>query len=268
MGLLIAVVPVLAAQEAAEPSQAKHGVRFVVCTTWSGGLPTPLYAKVGKEYQQVQISKVMPSQRIAPEGGVIKFYSSIPATKKGGKAAKAEPVLTISIPSEHLGSSAKSLCVLEPRKDNDTEPHTHFLKESDFKLGGVHVVNLTHNTLEMVTDPAGKFDDKAAESKVKRAKIGGRVRGHNISPKDGNVWSYVSQGKVERLPFVLQALPAIGRGEPTRICAATLRTITGAAQISIVANHPTQKGTYTLLSVQFNDDTPQAKAADAPKNER
>lgn len=258
----MAVVPHTQAQSTKETTDSdnkfpKNGIRFVVCTTADVQLPSPLYVKVGKDYLPITISARMPSPRIAPEGGFVKFYDTQPTIKAGNKPPKEEPVLTVEVPEAHLGNNAKSVCIVQPTKANDQKPRTYFLKESDFKKGGVYLINFTGSTLEIITDPTGKF-----EGKEKRNKIAPKVKGYNISKSDPNIWAYVGKSAAgDKVNFVLQALPPSGRGEPSRIRASVFMTNKDVSQISIVTTHPTLKNSYRLLSVQFADDEDRAKAA-------
>lgn len=273
MGLLVAISPMLWAQTAtdndeAETKQPKYGIRFVVCTSTEGTLPSPLYTKVDKEYKEITITSRMASQRVTPVGGVVHFYDSMPPTDEKGhitKAAKLTPVMSISIPEPHRAHNAKSICILQPRKKKDTEPDTCFLKETDFKLGGIHIINFTNTPLEMIIDPTGQFD--LTKNTVQRAKIGPYIKTQTISKSDSNVWSYTNgkQAKDEdNISFVLQALPPTGRGAARRIRASVMNTSEKSSQISIVVPHPTVKNSYSLLSIQYGDDgmaKPKAKAA-------
>lgn len=260
LGLLMAAAPALMAQQTDDDSSTetktpKFGVRFVVCTTGSEQLPSPLYVKVGKDYRPTTISKMMPCPRITPEpGGVIRFYDRLP---EKSKKEKIEPLFTVNVPEGHRGSTARSICILQPRKDK--EPLTFFIKESEFKRGGVHIVNFTDYTLEIITDPTGKF-----EGKEKREKIAPRVKTQNISSSDPNTWSYYGKGKAdEKASYVLQTAPRAGSTEGKRIRAGVLMTSSGVSQVSIVVNHPKLKNTCSLLSVQFSDEEAQAAARKA-----
>ena len=268
LGLLVAACPVLTAQiddterTTNEIDLPKTGIRFVICTTGSGQIPSPLYAKIGKEYYPVNISKMMPTPRITPEKGVIKFYDKMP--EKGNKAEKLEPVLTINVPERHLSPTTKSLCILQPRKKDDTEPLSFFLKESEFKRGSVHIINFTNNTLEMITDPSGKF-----EGNEKHEKIAPRVKTRDISPSDANTWSISmknpkaqrvdSKGQKidyneEKVSYILRTMPTPANPEGRRIRASVLLLASDMSQVSIVVDHPRLKDTCSLLSVQFADD--------------
>lgn len=253
LGLLLAAAPALYAQAAADDAKSdeykapKHGIRFVVCTTGGGGLPSPLYVKEGKGYRPITISKMMPCPRIAPEKGVIHFYDSIP--EKGGKN-KPVPVMSISVPEAHSGASAKSICILQPRKENDSEPLAFFIKEGDFRRGGVHIINFTNHTLEMIVDPTEQFNGKE-----KRMTIMPRVKTRDISSGDANTWSIYGQGRKEqRMSYILQIKPKPGSTEGKRIRAGVLLTSPGVSQVSIVADHPKLKGACSLLSVQYSDE--------------
>lgn len=267
MGLLLALTPVTWAQGSASHETVvskfpKQGVRFVICDNGSFQLPTPLYVKVGKEYLPIEISRRMPSPRLAPESGKqIKFYDTMPTSTKNGKADKIEPVLTITIPDGY--ASGKSVCIVQPAKKDDGDVRTIFLKESEFKLGGVYIVNFTNSELEMITDPTGKFDEKSRITD----RIKPREKTQNLSVNAPNVWRYhgkvvktvVYQGKKidrgEAVPFILQARSTTPGKEPVRIKASTFLTNENMSQINVVVNHSRLKNAYELLSVQFSDES-------------
>lgn len=269
LGLLMAVVTHTQAQSSkdnidAESKFPKNGIRFVVCTASNVQLPSPLYVKVGKDYLPITISSRMPSPRIAPEGGVVRFYDAPPAVKTGNKPPKEQPVLTVEVPEAHQNSSAKSICIVQPSKANDNSPRTYFIKESDFRKGGVYIINFTNSTLEIITDPTGKF-----EGKEKHTKIAPKINTKNISSKDQNTWVYEGKSASgDKVNYVLQALPVSGRGEPKRIRASVFLTSKDVSQISIVTNHPTLKDQYRLLSVQFADEEDRAKAIRAEQQQQ
>lgn len=260
MSLLLVAAHGLMAQEVEngreESKLPTHGIRFVICSSTNEQLPSPLYAKMGKEYMPITISGRMPSPRVTPEGGYIKFYATMPAETKGNKAPKEEPVLTVAVPDEYKGSGVKCVCIVEPTKKNDPNPKTYFLNEAEFKRGAVHLINFTEQTLEIVTDPTGSFEPKT----LKKEKIAPRVKTTNISKYDKNVWSYAGADN-KNVSFVLQALPASGRGEPVRIRASVFKTSADISQISIVVKHPKIKNAFSLLSVQYSDDEERAKTA-------
>ena len=266
LGLLVAITPALKAQDATDNSTSeskipKYGIRFVVCNSGREQLPSPLYAKMGKDYYPITISKMMPSPRVTPEGGVVKFYDKAPVK---GEKNKPEPILTVTIPEAYLGNTAKSLCILQPRKENDTSPQAFFIKESEFKCGGVYVINFTNYKLEMITDPTGQFNGKE-----KHEFINPRVKTQSISRADANIWSYIGKSKDgDRLNYLLQVAPTASQPEGKRIRAGVMLTANNTSQISIIVNHPKLKNTCSLLSVQFIDDdkltAPPAKSAKKP----
>lgn len=219
------------------------GVRFVICSPTNEALPAPLYAKVNGTYVPIQITSRMPSPRLSPDNGVIKLYDSIPDAKK---EADTVPYLSIDIPR---GQRTKSICVVQPNKDGG-KPKTYFFKENDFAKGGVYVVNLSSSALEMTTDETGKFSGD--EKKTTINPYSGE--GKEISAEEPYVWAYGPKKQKTRLPFALYSKPTAGKMTARRIVASSIYTLPSVAQVSFVVNHPTLKGSYRLLSIQYIDE--------------
>lgn len=272
LGLLLAVCPVLHAQSAARDTGSgkdiedspRYGVRFVVCTAGAGQLPSPLYVKWGKNYAPITISKMMPSFRVQPERGVVKFYDRVPEkNNKNAKEEKVEPVLTVQVPEQFATPTAKSICILQPRKANDSDPLALFLKESEFKSGGIYIINFTAKPLEMLIDPTGQFDGKE-----RKEKIAPRVNTRTISANDANAWSFRSRSsKPEGMSYILRSAPTAAMPEGRRIRAGVMLTAPSVSQVSIVVDHPRLKDTCSLLSVQFGDDEAIINVARAQQEE-
>lgn len=220
-----------------------RGVRFVICSATGETLPTPLYAKVDKEYLPIHISSRMPSPRLQPEKDVINLYETAPSTDPK-KAKETKPYLSIPIPKNHRN---KSICVVQPVKDAPTKPKTFFLKESEFSLGGVYVVNLSASTLEMITYPSGSTSGEEVVTK-----IAPYDNAKDISRDAPYVWSY--KGKKARVPFVLKALLPGGKNETRRIKASAFHAVAPSAQVSFVMDHPTLKSAYRLISLQYGNE--------------
>lgn len=255
--LLLVAAPMLLAKgpndtEEKESPFPKTGLRFVICSSGNVELPSPLYVKVGKDYQPVTISRRMPSPRVTTEGGMVKFYAENPAQAGAvGKQVKIEPVLTINVPDAYCVPTLKALCLLQISSNSSEPPTTYFLKETDFKIGGVHVINLTPNKLEIITDPSGNFD--GAE---KRAFIEPAENTKNISGKAPYVWSYDGKGKADhqRVNFVLQAMPSEKRKEPLRIRSSVFMVSKDLSQINVVMQDPNRNNVYMLQSVQYGSN--------------
>lgn len=246
--LILALFPALNAQEkafeAGENKFPSRGVRFVICSSTNERLPSPMYAKVGKEYLPVHISARMPSPRVTPEGGVVKFYETKPQNPK-----TAVPDLTIEVPKEH---SSKSLCIIQPLGSGN-KPRTYFLKESEFARNGVYIINFSPTTLRMRTSTTGDFE----EADTVTDKIAPYRKSTSIAKDDPNTWSYMGKskkGRGETVSFVLDTMPATPTGTSYRIRASKFITNKMLSQISIVVPHPNRPNTFDLISVQFNDD--------------
>lgn len=252
--LLLAVAPVMNVQgaeslkEEASPFP-KNGVRFVICSSGDMQLPSPMYVKVGKDYLPVIVSRRMPSPRLAPEGGVVKFYKDKPETVKDAKEPKEAPVLTIAVPQAYCGPTTKALCMVQPVGKGD-QMRTYFMKESDFKLGGVHVINLTSKKLEIIYDETGNFDGQEKRVSIQPKQSSANVQ--DITSKDRNVWQY--SAKAPRVNFVLQAAPETRGAEPTRIRSSVFMPNADLSQISIVVESTKRKNVFELHSVQFSKD--------------
>lgn len=240
-----------------------HGVRFVICSPTNESLPAPLYVKVSKQYVPVHISPRMPTPRIAPEKGMVHFYEKKPDAKSkstGGSERRSaghkeavQPYLSIEVPAN---LNNKSICVVQPKKDGG-DPTISFISESDFTKGGVYVVNLTSTPLEMITSATGAF---AGEEK--KARIAPGKPQLLISRNDANVWGYQGSKKnKDRVPFALRTIPSGPKAESRRISASVLQTLPTMTQVSFVVNHPTLKGSFKLISIQFSDDSVVKNAA-------
>ena len=225
----------------------KNGVRFVICSATDQQVPSPLYVRVGNEYEKVIITSRMPTPRIAPEGGVVRFYENPPAPKAAHGKENEEPYISIAVPKN---VSHKSICIVQPSKKGDTNPQTFFLSETEFKKGGVHVINFTSKPLNMIVDPTGEFSGQE-----KKETIAPRIKDKNtLSITDANVWTYSGKHKeAENVDFILQAAPSARGGEGVRIRAGVFMTIPDVTQINFVVKHPTLPNAYRLLSVQCSD---------------
>lgn len=224
-----------------------RGVRFVICSPTGERLPTPLYAKVGNDYLPVTISPRMPSPRLAPTGAgneaSVKFYESIPDAKELSER-KVVPYLEIKIPKNHRN---KSICVVQPKKSGE-QPITHFINEASFEKGSSYVINFSQTPLEMITSTSGKFSGEE-----KKAKIDVYTPSSTISKKSPFVWGHESKKENEKVYFVLLAQPK-GGTEPLRIKSSVFMTSPISTQMSFIVEHPTIKGSFRLMSIQYNDD--------------
>ena len=252
--MAMAMLPALHAQDdetggsTTEKSKfPKNGVRFVICSPTDQHVPSPLYVRVGREYLPVVITSRTPTPRLKPDGGVIKFYEKPPVKKDSNDKTEEQPYITVTIPKD---SGHKCICIVQPSQKGDTTPKTYFLPESDFKKGGIHVINFTSTPLRMVVDPTGEFDGKE-----KKFNISPRPKdaGSKLSTSDSNVWSYMGKGMSENVSFILQTSPTAQNSEGTRIRAGVFMTMNDASQISIVVKHPTLPHAFRMLSVQCSE---------------
>lgn len=263
VALLAALCPLAFGQESADKDDdnvkfPSRGVRFVVCSPSGERLPTPLYAKVGETHLPVHITSRAPSPRLAPNSkGNIAFYDKDP----GPKAKGAQPLFTIEVPQEHR---TKSICVVQPAPKNAGVSKAYFFKESTFPKGSSYIVNLSSSTLEMVTSSTGKF-----EGEEKRVKIAPNNKKTSLSADAENVWGFSNSKASSKLYFSLSALPADAKGSPIRIKSSTIMTYEKNTQLSFVVEHPTLKGSFRIMSVQYADldkikPAPPGKAPDKP----
>lgn len=244
------------------------GVRFVICSPTGESLPSPLYVKVEKQYVPVRISSRTPCPRLAPEKGKINFYETEPDPNA---KEKPKPYLTINVPPVH---SDKSICVVQPRK-NGGEPTTYFLREREFERGGVYVVNLSSSELEILISPNGKFEgedvkvSKIAKFTGDKFEDGANKSSYNITSGMPNVWVYSGGTKQKkRVPFVLRSVAKGSSTESRRISASVMQSLPNLAQVSFVLNHPTAKGSYKLISIQYSDDERLRQAAQREAEKR
>lgn len=232
----------------------KNGIRFVICSEGNTELPSPLYVKVGKDYVPVTVSRHMPSPRLTPINGVINFYKEIPESAQTGKEPVEKPTLSIPVPEAYRSGTGKVLCIMQPASQKNGNIRTYFLKESDFPYGGLHIINLTPKTLEIVTDNTGRF-----EGNLKTQTISPSSTTQIISAKEGYVWSYVSKKDRQRVNYVLQAKAERGK-EPVRIRSSVFMVGKDSSQISFVMMSSKRKDMYVLQSVQFTRDPAPAPA--------
>lgn len=219
------------------------GVRFVICSPTNERLPSPLYAKVKDEYLPVSITSRAPSPRLAPNSeGNIDFYESDP-----GPRSKETPFLRVPVPADLRN---KSICVVQPLPNRGGVGKILFFKEATFPKGSSYIVNLSSSTLELVTSPTGKL-----EGEETRTKIAPGANKTSIAKDDSNVWGFISPGQNKKLMFSLSALPASGAksSAPVRIKSSVIMTNTKNTQVSFVVEHPTLKGTFRILSIQYAD---------------
>lgn len=252
-----------AAAAAAAQEEPNTGVRFVICAPNGGSLPNPLYYQSGEEFKRVRISSRVPSQRIRPIGGEIKFYDKDPAAeaaqdqgdapaarpartarpaRRGQQAAAAlpEPYLTVTVPQT---AGSKSICIVIPT-DNPRAPQTFFLNEAQFPAKGVHVINLSPRPLIVQTSTSGNFSD------IQNSSIGVFKRNEGIT--DSNSWHYTSGSHGDQVSFRLctrQNRQTNGRNNATLVPFKSGKFIVSERQSQI--NVVVESGnTLKLISIQ------------------
>ncbi len=252
-----------AAAAAAAEEEPTSGVRFVICAPNGGSLPSPLYYQSGDEFKRVRISSRVPSQRIRPIGGEIKFYDKDPAAeatqgqseapaarpsratrpaRRGQQAAVTlpDPFMTVSVP-QNAGS--KSICIVIPT-DNPRAPQTFFLNEAQFPAKGVHVINLSPRPIVVQTSTSGNFSD------IQNSTIGVFKRNEGVS--DSNSWHYTSGSHGDQVSFRLctrQNRQTNGRNNATLVPFKSGKFIVSERQSQI--NVVVESGnTLKLISIQ------------------
>ncbi len=199
---------------AAEVEAPKTGVRFVICAPTGGKLPNPLYYKAGTSkgvttYKKATISGRIPTQRIKPEGGVIKFYDQDPTpsaeetsgTRRPAKPAATalpEPVMVVQVPAS---AGSKSLCIVMPG-ETPAKSMTFFLNEEEFPTKGVHIINLSRRPVSIYTstknDLANAKAEKVGPYSKDKATIGNHNSWHFTSGKHGDQVAFrITTGQVK-----------------------------------------------------------------------
>ncbi len=202
LAALVAAAPVQAQsaargkKDAAAQTEAKTGVRFVICSASNTKVKSPLWYKVSdEEADTVSISSRTATPRIKPMGGKVVFYEDNPippetdGKDKDGKAEKwKEPKVVFSVDTK--GAASKAFCIVMP--ETETKVETIMLSESDFPKKGVHLINLSKKNVKISTSVKGDFSD----AKVTMLK-GGNTKGVN----DSNKWSLVGANHGDQLAF-------------------------------------------------------------------
>ena len=246
------------AAAAAEAEAPKTGVRFVICAPDGGKLPSPLFYQAGKDkFKKATISGRIPTQRIKPSAGVIHFYDTDPgavatddAGKKNAKAAAKElpkPVMTINVPAN---AGSKCLCIVIPG-DKPQNAKTFFLNEEQFPSKGVHLINLSPQSVRVYTSKKGDFSEKEKEDVGPYRKESG-VDGSNS-------WHYTKGNHGDQISFRITTKqtqqPA---GGAKKAAEATVRmgkflVSDKQGQVNIVVKDGKRNG-LKLMSVQMAND--------------
>lgn len=239
---------------AAEEAAPKTGVRFVICSTGGSRLPSPLYYLAGKEYKSTSISGRIPTQRIKPVAGSIKFYDKAPnppdAGKKGAKATPPadmpKPIMTIEVPA---GGSGKTLCIVIPG-ETPAKAKTFFINEENFPSKGVHLINLSPRSVTIYTSAKGDFSDVSK-------KVVGPYRKEGINEK--NSWNFTQATHGQQVAFrITTPAPAPKDGKKALVKETQLKVgkfvvSNRQSQINVVVKDDATNR-LKLLSIQLNND--------------
>lgn len=202
LAALVAAAPVQAQssargkKDAAAQTEAKTGVRFVICSAANIKVKSPLWYKVSdEEADTVSISSRTATPRIKPMGGKVVFYEDNPippetdGKDKDGKAEKwKEPKVVFTVDTK--GAASKAFCIVMP--ETETKVETIMLSESDFPKKGVHLINLSKKNVKISTSAKGDFSD---------AKVTLLKGGNTKSVNDSNKWSMVGANHGDQLAF-------------------------------------------------------------------
>lgn len=202
LAALVAAAPVQAQssargkKDAAAQTEAKTGVRFVICSAANIKVKSPLWYKVSdEEADTVSISSRTATPRIKPMGGKVVFYEDNPippetdGKDKDGKAEKwKEPKVVFTVDTK--GAASKAFCIVMP--ETETKVETIMLSESDFPKKGVHLINLSKKNVKISTSAKGDFSD---------AKVTLLKGGNTKSVNDSNKWSLVGANHGDQLAF-------------------------------------------------------------------
>lgn len=202
LAALVAAAPVQAQssargkKDAAAQTEAKTGVRFVICSAANIKVKSPLWYKVSdEEADTVSISSRTATPRIKPMGGKVVFYEDNPippetdGKDKDGKAEKwKEPKVVFTVDTK--GAASKAFCIVMP--ESETKVETIMLSESDFPKKGVHLINLSKKNVKISTSAKGDFSD---------AKVTLLKGGNTKSVNDSNKWSLVGANHGDQLAF-------------------------------------------------------------------
>lgn len=206
LAALVAAAPVQAQsssrgkKDSQEQTEAKSGVRFVICSAKNIRIKSPLWYKINEEEaDEVNISSRTATPRIKPINGKVVFYEDnpIPPPEEGdakgkGKKDKGEkwekPKEVFSV---EVGKGAsKQFCIVMPQ--SETKVETIMLSESSFPKKGVHLINLSNKNVKISTSQKGDFSD---------AKVTLLKGGNTKSVNDSNKWSMVGANHGDQLAF-------------------------------------------------------------------
>lgn len=243
--------PVLVAQGGKDneekPQYPTTGVRFVICSSSGGNaksrIPSTMFAKYGKGYLPVHISSRMPGERVTPEAdGNIRLYDQIPEDEK----QEIKPIITIPVPTEYL--KGKVTAIVVPAEDFK-KSQFFFLRESEFPIGGFHIINFAPSQLEFLYSATEELPERGIIIAPFK-----RKDNNTISRDDPNVWSFNAKKNkdVKTLSYIL-CVPAEGEGGmriPIR--QSKFAVDPSISQIFVVVKHPSVPNAFRLLSINFS----------------
>ncbi len=241
------------AAEAAAPriEYPTTGVRFVICTTTNQKLPVPLYVEHRDGYVPLRISARGPSERAAAKGGHILLYKDEPKKdEKGEKKVAEKPFLDVEVPREMRGE--KALCVVM-LAGGQAKPAFYFIKEEDFPMGGVYVVNFSPATLDLLYTFTGNFP---MEHHRKLAPYS-RPENNCLRPDAPNIWSFVMKDNpgVKEIQYVLQKPAEEEGGTPIPLNSSKFTPKSYNSTMTIVVRHPKIEQAFRLVSFVYNNES-------------
>ncbi len=227
------------------------GVRFVICTTTNQKLPVPLYVEYKEGYVPLRISARGPSERAVAKGGHILLYKNEPKKdEKGGKKVVEKPFLDVEVPQEVRGE--KAICVVM-LAGGQAKPVCYFLKEEDFPVGGVYVVNFSPSALDLLYTFTGNFPMEH------HRKIAPYRRPENncLSPNAPNVWTFVMKNnpEVKDIQYVLQKPAEEEGGTPLPLNSSRFTPKKYNSTMTIVVRHPKIEQAFRLVSFVYNNES-------------
>lgn len=226
-----------------------NGVRFVICTTTNQKLPVPLYVEYKEGYVPLRISARGPSERALAKGGHILLYEKEPV--RGGKGEKKEPekpFLDVEIPGEVRGE--KAICVVMLAGEQ-IKPVYYFIKEEDFPVGGVYVVNFSPSTLELMYTYTGDFP-------MNRRVIAPYRKPENncLNPSAPNIWTFTMKDNpgVKDIQYVLRKPADVEGGTPMPLKSSMFTPKKYNSTMTIVVRHPKMEQAFRLISFVYNNE--------------
>ncbi len=215
---------------AGEQAEARTGVRFVVCAPSGGTVPSPLYYQDGKDFRKINVSSRVPSARVRPINGVIRFWDKDPSPKEdaGDKGEKAKKLPPPYLVVEDAPGSGRHVGILVP---GTGKPRTIFVNESNFPRKGVHVINFSSYPLQMAISKSGDFKDKEVST------IGVFHASEGVTDK--NSWSFKGEKNGEKVSFLLSYAEP-GSKELKRLKASTFVVSDRQSQITVVVKDSTR----------------------------